>query len=251
MRTYFIAGNWKMNKIFGEVNTLLSQLKKMVAETRGIDIAVCPPYPYLSLAVEILKDTDIAVGAQNMGWERSGAFTGEVSPDMVKDVGCKYVILGHSERRKFFKEDDELINKKIKLAIASHLLPIVCIGESLQERENGDTEQVVKTQIEGCLKGLQTDEIEKITVAYEPVWAIGTGKTATPEQAQQVHEMLRNWIKNNYNREIAETIRIQYGGSVKPDNAKELLSQKDIDGALVGGASLDAESFIAIIKSCE
>lgn len=251
MRTYFIAGNWKMNKTFGEVNSLLSQLKKSVAGVSGIDIAVCPPYPYLSLAVDILKDTDVGVGAQNMAWERSGAFTGEVSPDMIKDVGCKYVILGHSERRQYFTENDELINKKIKLAIATDLLPIVCVGESLEQRENGETEQVVKSQIAGCLQGLETDAVEKITLAYEPLWAIGTGKTATPEQAQQVHQMLRNWIDTHYNREIAEAIRIQYGGSVKPDNAKELLSQKDIDGALVGGASLKADSFTEIIKSTE
>ncbi len=249
MRTYFIAGNWKMNKTFGEVNILLSQLKKMLADISAIDIAVCPPYPYLSLAVDILKDAEIDVGAQNMAWEKSGAFTGEVSPDMLKDVGCKYVILGHSERRKYFNEKDELINKKIKLAVSSDLYPIVCVGESLQQRENDETEHVVKTQLSGCLKGLLNKEIKKVTIAYEPIWAIGTGKTATPDQAQEVHQMIRNWIRNEYDRDIAESIRIQYGGSVKPENAEKLLSKADIDGALVGGASLEAESFTAIIKS--
>jgi len=249
MRTYFIAGNWKMNKTFGEVNILLSQLKKLLADISAIDIAVCPPYPYLSLSVDILKDTDIDVGAQNMAWEKSGAYTGEVSPDMLKDVGCTYVIVGHSERRKYFNETDDLINKKIKLAISSDLYPIVCLGESLQQRENDETEQVVKTQLSGCLKGLLNKEIEKVTIAYEPIWAIGTGKTATPDQAQQVHHMIRKWIENEYNRDIAESIRIQYGGSVKPNNAEQLLSKPDIDGALIGGASLEAESFAAIIKS--
>lgn len=249
MRTYFIAGNWKMNKTFGEVNILLSQIKKMVMDLSAIDIAVCPSYPYLSLAVEILKDSDIAVGAQNMAWERNGAYTGEVSPDMIKDVGCKYVILGHSERRKYFSESDELINKKIKLAIASDLYPIVCVGESLEQREKNETEEVIKNQITGCLKGLLLKEIQKVTIAYEPLWAIGTGKTATPQQAQQVHQMIRDWLSDDYDREIADSIRILYGGSVKPDNAEKLLSQPDIDGALIGGASLDAESFTAIIKS--
>ncbi|MFO7889864.1 MAG: triose-phosphate isomerase [bacterium] len=249
MRTYFIAGNWKMNKTFGEVNILLSELKKMIMDLSAIDIAVCPPYPYLSLAVEILKGSDIAVGAQNMAWEKSGAYTGEVSPDMIKDVGCKYVILGHSERRKYFSESDELINKKIKLAISSDLYPIVCVGESLEQRENNETEHIVKTQIAGCLRGLLLNEIQKVTIAYEPLWAIGTGKTATPEQAQKVHQMIRDWLRNDYDREIAESVRIQYGGSVKPENAELLLSQPDIDGALVGGASLEAESFAAIIKS--
>ncbi len=249
MRTYFIAGNWKMNNTFGEVNILLSKLKKLLADVSAIDIAVCPPYPYLSLAVEILKDTEITVGAQNMAWEKSGAYTGEVSPDMLKDVGCRYVILGHSERRKYFAEDDEFINKKIKLAISSGLNPIVCVGETLQQRENKETEHVIKSQIEGCLRGLLYREIRELTIAYEPIWAIGTGKTATPDQAQQAHQMIRDWIKREYDGDIAESIRIQYGGSVKPNNAEQLLSQVDIDGALVGGASLDAESFAGIIKS--
>lgn len=249
MRIPFIAGNWKMNNGLRETEALLKDLKQVLSDVSGVDVAVCPPFPFLKTASEILEGSDISVGAQNMCWEEKGAYTGEVAVQMLQDIGCKFVILGHSERRKYFNEKDELINKKLKLALSSDLNPIVCVGETLEDREAGRTEAVVEKQICGCFNGLIESEMKKVTVAYEPIWAIGTGKTATPDQAQQVHRLIRKWIEDNFSREVAEVIRIQYGGSVKPENAEQLLFLEDIDGALVGGASLKAESFEAIIKS--
>jgi len=249
MRKLFIAGNWKMNASTSETETLLEDLIAQVSDVQDIDIAVCPPCVYLHKAIYMTKDSPIEVGAQNCYMESKGAFTGEIAPEMLKDVGCRYVIIGHSERRHIFGETDDMINRKVKKALSSGLHVILCIGELLEEREARKTESVVEGQLDGGLKDLSETDLGKITLAYEPVWAIGTGKTATPDQAQEVHAFIRNWIQNKYGSSVSENIRIQYGGSVKPENAKELLEQPDIDGALVGGASLKADSFSAIIKA--
>ena len=249
MRKPFVAGNWKMHTTSSEVESLLGSLKSLLADVDGVDVAVCPPFPYLSLASRLLGGCRIRVGAQNMYWEEKGAYTGEVSALMLKDVGCDLVILGHSERRHVFGETNAMVHRKIRKALEVGLHPIVCVGERLEEREAGKTEQVVQTQVEGCLEGLSSQEMERITLAYEPVWAIGTGKTATPEQAQEVHRLIRVWLGRVFGEGVAERVRIQYGGSVKPENAKDLITQADIDGALVGGASLKAESFAAIVRA--
>jgi triosephosphate isomerase (TIM) len=252
MRTKVIAGNWKMYKDLNESAELLHGLKsKLAALPKGVKAIVCPPFTSLALAQKILEGSPIALGAQNMYPEDEGAFTAEVSPKMLKSVGCKYVILGHSERRQYFKETDEFINKKVKKALASGLIPIVCVGETLAEREKNITDQIVTTQVKGCLKDIPTSDIEKLIIAYEPVWAIGTGKVATPQQAQDVHKIIRTLLGQLYSDSISEKVVIQYGGSVKPDNAKELLHQPDIDGALVGGACLKADSFAAIVQAAE
>jgi triosephosphate isomerase (TIM) len=252
MRTKIIAGNWKMYKDLNESAELLHGLKaKLAALPNGVKAIVCPPFTSLALAQKILEGSPIALGAQNMYPEDEGAFTAEVSPKMLKSVGCKYVILGHSERRQYFKETDEFINKKVKKALASGLIPIVCVGETLAEREKNITDQIVTTQVKGCLKDIPTSDIEKLIIAYEPVWAIGTGKVATPQQAQDVHKLIRTLLGQLYSASISEKVVIQYGGSVKPDNAKELLHQPDIDGALVGGACLKADSFAAIVQAAE
>lgn len=249
MRKYVIAGNWKMNNDLKESEKLIVELKNLLQnEKPNCDVIVCPPFTSLSEAAKLLKGTQIKLGAQNMHFEDSGAFTGEVSASMLISVGCEYVILGHSERRNIFGETDEMINKKIKKALSVGLKPIFCVGELLEERENGSTNEVVKRQILRGLKGILDDEMKKIIIAYEPVWAIGTGKTASPAQAQAVHEFIRDLIEIEYSLETANDVTIQYGGSVKPENAKELISQKDIDGALVGGACLKADSFLGIIK---
>ncbi len=250
MRRKIIAGNWKMFNNLSETVKLIEELKaKINNEALNCDVIVCPPYTSLETADRSIKGSAIKLGAQNMYFEENGAFTGEVSASMLKSTGCEFVILGHSERRTIFKESDELINKKIKKALASGLKPIFCIGETLQEREEGITEKVVKTQVVNGLKDISAEEMGKIIIAYEPVWAIGTGKTATPDQAQEVHAVIRNLIAELYSKEVAYNLVIQYGGSVKPDNAAQLLSQPDIDGALVGGACLKADSFFAIIKA--
>lgn len=238
-----------MNTTASEVETLLNALKPLVEDVKDVDVAVCPPFPYLVSAFSILQGSGIQLGAQNMAWEESGAFTGEVSGRMLKDAGCDLVILGHSERRHIFHETDDMIRRKIKKALAFEIDPIVCVGETLDEREAEETKAVVQRQVEGCLGALTKEEMDKISIAYEPVWAIGTGKTATPDQAQEVHGFIRGWLKHQFSGEISGQVRIQYGGSVKPENAGELLSQPDIDGALVGGASLKAESFAAIVKA--
>ncbi len=250
MRNIVIAGNWKMNKNLNESAELIAGIKKELdAKSENVKVIVCPPFTSLDTAVELVKGTEIKVGAQNMYFEDSGAFTGEISADMLKSVGCEFVILGHSERRAIFNEDDETINKKIKKALNDGLKPIFCVGETLDEREKNITNKIVERQVKEGLKEITEDELKNIIIAYEPVWAIGTGKTATPGQAQEVHSFIRNLIRDLYSENAAEEVVIQYGGSVKPDNAKELLSQPDIDGALVGGASLKADSFVGIIKA--
>ena len=249
MRRKIIAGNWKMNNDLNSTISLISNLAKSLNNSENCEIIVCPPFTSLSEANAQIKNTAIKLGAQNMYFESEGAFTGEISAQMLKSVGCEFVILGHSERRAIFNESDSLINKKIKKAISSELKPIFCVGESLEQREKGVTKDIIKTQVTGGLKDISAEEIKTSIIAYEPVWAIGTGKNATPGQAQEVHEFIRSLIKEKYSEEIADNMIIQYGGSVKPDNAKDLLSQKDIDGALVGGASLKADSFLGIIRA--
>lgn len=249
MRKKIIAGNWKMNKNLLESFKLAEEIKSMLEkEPVNCDVVLCPPFTSLLKVGEVIKDCKIKLGAQNMYFEDSGAFTGEVSADMLLSVGCEYVILGHSERREIFNENDGLINRKIKQALARGLKPIFCVGEKLEQREAGITENIVKEQVVNGLNGISIDDMKNIIIAYEPVWAIGTGKTATPEQAEEVHIFIRNLIEILYTREIADNLIIQYGGSVKPENAKELLSQKNIDGALVGGACLKADSFMGILK---
>jgi triosephosphate isomerase len=250
MRKKVIAGNWKMNNDLSESKNLISKLAEALAgKSVNCDVIICPPFTSLSEASALVKGTQIKLGAQNMYFEESGAFTGEISASMLKSAGCEFVILGHSERRTIFGESDQVINKKIKKALASGLKPIFCVGETLEEREGNITNQVIERQIKEGLKDLSADDMKTIIVAYEPVWAIGTGKTATPAQAEEVHDFIRTQVKNLFNAEVADNIVIQYGGSVKADNAKELLSQKDIDGALVGGACLKADSFMGIITA--
>lgn len=250
MRKKVIAGNWKMNNDLKETQNLLSKLTSGISmDNLNCDVIVCPPFTSLFEAHTLLKDTKVKLGAQNMYFEPSGAFTGEISAAMLKSVGCEYVILGHSERRTIFGETDELINNKIKKANASGLKPIFCIGELLEEREAGITEKIIEKQIKSGLKDISSEEMGNVIIAYEPVWAIGTGKTASPEQAQEVHKFIRILINEKYGDSISENIIIQYGGSVNSKNAGELLFQKDIDGALVGGASLKADSFIEIIQA--
>lgn len=252
MRLKVIAGNWKMNKDLTETVELLNGLKKLYTEPlENVKVIVCPPFTSLSLAHELLQETPIELGAQNMYPETEGAFTGEISPKMLKSAGCKYVILGHSERRQYFAETDEFINKKARKALSEGLLPIICVGETLEQREKNITHEVVTRQVEGCLKDIPASDVEKLIIAYEPVWAIGTGKNATPAQAQEVHALIRSLLAKLYSQTTAEKVIIQYGGSVKPDNANDLLHQPDIDGALVGGACLKADSFVAIIRAAK
>jgi len=249
MRKTVIAGNWKMNNDLKESEKLIVEIKNLLQnEKLNCDVIVCPPFTSLSEASKLLNRSVIKLGAQNMHFEDNGAFTGEISASMLKSAGCEYVILGHSERRHIFGESDEVINKKIKKALSAGLKPIFCVGELLEERENGTTNDVVKRQVLKGLEGISANEMKNIMVAYEPVWAIGTGKTASPAQAQEVHEFIRDLIEIDYSLEVANDLVIQYGGSVKPENANELISQKDIDGALVGGACLKADSFLGIIK---
>lgn len=250
MRIKVIAGNWKMNNDINESRNLISKLLDGLKNlTADCEVVICPPFTSLSEASAMIKGSTIKLGAQNLHQEENGAFTGEVSAKMLFGAGCEFVIIGHSERRTIFKESDELINKKIQRAIKNNLKPIFCVGELLEEREKNVTEQVIKTQVLRGLENFPADELKSLIIAYEPVWAIGTGKTATPQQAEEVHAFIRKLIGNRFSEEFAENIRILYGGSVKPDNSKELLSQKNIDGALVGGACLNADSFLSIIKS--
>ncbi|NYE57314.1 triose-phosphate isomerase [Carboxydothermus ferrireducens] len=248
MRKPFIAGNWKMYKTPVEAAGFVRELIDSLKDVNGVDVAVCPPFPALWPVKEALEGSNIALGAQNMHFEKEGAFTGEVSPAMLQDIGVKYVILGHSERRAYFGETDELINQKIKAAFTWGLNPIFCVGETLEERERGITKAVVEIQVLKGLAGVTAEQAENLTIAYEPVWAIGTGKTATPDDAQEVCRFIRELLVKLFGREIADKVRIQYGGSVKPENIKELIAKPDIDGALVGGASLKVESFTAIVK---
>lgn len=247
MRKILIAGNWKMYKTIPEAINTVNSLKAGLHKVYDVEIVVCPPFTALHTVAGLLEDSVVDLGAQDMHYETEGAFTGEVSPLMLKDIGCRYVILGHSERRAYFKESNELINKKAKAAVKFNLIPIVCVGETLAEREAGRQLEVVRTQFAGTFKGFTAEEMDKVVLAYEPVWAIGTGKTATPEQAQEMHAFVRSLVLETFGEEIASEIRILYGGSVKPDNTAELIKQSDVDGALVGGASLKAESFAQIV----
>lgn len=249
MRKFFIAGNWKMNLLRDSSVALVRQIAEAIGSNGNVDVAVCPPNVYLGDVSAAAKGTNVGVGAQNAYFAADGAFTGEVSCSMLQDVGCKYVILGHSERRTLFGETDALVNQKLKVVLASGLIPIVCVGETLEEREAGKTSDVVSTQVKGSLAGLSGDEMAKTVLAYEPVWAIGTGKTATPVQAEEVHADIRQLLTTLFGADVANKVVIQYGGSVKADNALELLGQPNIDGALVGGASLKADSFMAIINA--
>ena len=250
MRNYVIAGNWKMYKDLNESITLISEIKKLLVNKKNnVQVILCPPFTSLETASALLKDSEIKLGAQNMHFETEGAFTGEISSKMLKSVGCEYVILGHSERRTIFHETDELINKKIIKALDEGLNPIFCIGETLEEREKNITNQILEKQISNGLKGISIDNLKIIIIAYEPVWAIGTGKTATPQQAEEAHSFIRKLISKIFSQEAAENLIIQYGGSVKPENSAELLKQNNINGALVGGACLKAQSFIEIINS--
>lgn len=250
MRIPLIAGNWKMYKNVDEAAELAATLKNVLKDvpTDKSEVAICPPYTDLQAVASVIKGSNIRLGAQNMYAAQEGAFTGEISPLMLRSVGVHYVILGHSERRQYFKETNEDINKKIKMALEYGLFPILCVGEKLEEREKGLAFDVIKDHVLGGLSGITKDKVTNIVIAYEPVWAIGTGKTATPDQAQEVHKFIRTTLASLYDAPTAETIRIQYGGSVKPDNAKTLMNMPDIDGALVGGASLKADSFEAIVK---
>ena len=247
MRRPLIAGNWKMNTNRASAVALAEAVAKQAAALDGVDLAVCPPSCYLDAVGRAIAGSKVALGAQNMYHEKDGAFTGELSATMLRDLGCKYVILGHSERRHILGETDAAVNKKLLAALAAGLLPIVCVGELLAEREAGKTLAVIQTQFDGSLAGLPAEQMAKVVIAYEPVWAIGTGKVATPQQAEDVHLALRKIIGERYNSSIADSVRLQYGGSVKPDNAAELLKQPDIDGALVGGASLKVDQFLGIV----
>ncbi|MHC5141416.1 MAG: triose-phosphate isomerase [Planctomycetota bacterium] len=249
MRKPFIAGNWKMNTDSVSAVALAAGLAKELSSVDTVDVAVCPPFVYLQSVAAALSASNIALGSQNVYFEEKGAFTGEISCAMLKDTSCAYAIIGHSERRHVLGESDAMINKKISAAISGGLLPIFCVGELLEERQGGTTNEVVAGQIKNGLEGISAESIQAVTVAYEPVWAIGTGLTATPEQAQEVHAMIRGLLADLYGNEIAQTIRIQYGGSAKPGNTAELMSQPDVDGLLVGGASLKVEDFAAMVKT--
>ena len=248
MRKPFICGNWKMNKTVSETKELLNGLKELVTDVDDVEIGVCPPAIDLTTAVDITKDSNIKVGAQNMHWEESGAYTGELSGAMLKDAELDYVIIGHSERREYFGETDESVNKKVKAAFKYDLKPIVCVGESLEERKADKAKDKVKKQVEKALEGLNEKEVEKSVIAYEPIWAIGTGESASAEEAEEMIFFIRETIAEDYS-EAAEKIRIQYGGSVKPYNVDEFMEKDNIDGALVGGASLKAEDFAGVVKN--
>ena len=249
-RTPLIAGNWKMNLNIDQSTALVKAIAEGMKGLSGVDVLVAPPFTNLYAVRQAIGKAGILLAGQNMCWEKDGAFTGEVSPRMLIDAGCSHVILGHSERRSLFKETDEMINSKVKAAFMTGLAPIVCIGETLAERENGWTFDVIRNQLKGSLKFfIEEGRMPNSTIlAYEPVWAIGTGRTATPEQAQEVHLFIRNWVKEVFDKDASDQIRVLYGGSVKPDNASSLMSCPDIDGALVGGASLKADSFMGIIR---
>ncbi len=247
-RRPIIAGNWKMNKTTAEARDLAAKLAPLVAGAKDREIVLAPTFTSLQTLGEAIKGTNMALAAQNMHWEDKGAFTGEISAEMLLDLGCKYVIIGHSERRQYFGETDETVNKKVKQALKKGLLPIMCVGETLAEREAGRLNEVIGRQLTGGLKDIGAEDMKRVVIAYEPVWAIGTGKTATPEQANEVHSLIRQKVKALYTVEIAERLRIQYGGSVTPDNVSSLMAKPDIDGALVGGASLKPESFAALVN---
>lgn len=249
MRRFFVAGNWKMNTTRSEARSLASGVASRLGKFDDLEVALFPPFPYLQTVRETLEDSSVELGAQNLYYEPAGAFTGEVSGPMLAGVGCRYVIVGHSERRHILGEDDRAVQRKVRSALDAGLHVVLCVGELLEERENNQTEQVVQRQWSSALDGVSAEQLRRVVLAYEPVWAIGTGKTATTDQAQAVHVYLRNLVSGGYNHGAAQEMRILYGGSVKPDNAQGLLEQADLDGALVGGASLDADSFLAIVAA--
>jgi triosephosphate isomerase len=249
-RRPFVAGNWKMHRTIGEAVDLIRQLREQLAAGRA-EVMVAPPFTALAAVKRALEGTGIALGAQNVHWEAQGAFTGEVSPPMLREVGCQYVIVGHSERRQLFGETDATVSRKALAVLHAGMRPIVCIGEALGERDAGRTLEVVSRQLHGSLAGIGMEEMAQVTLAYEPVWAIGTGRNATPAQAQEVHAHVRESLIGLFGRPVGSAVRIQYGGSVKADNAVELLGQPDVDGALVGGASLNAEQFAAIVAAAQ
>ena len=249
MRRPLVAGNWKMNTDRNSGRELGAALASAVGASSNVDVLVCPPFPYLTTVADAVAGSAVALGAQDVYFETSGAFTGEVAVDMLKDVNCTHVILGHSERRHVIGEDDAITNKKVHAALSGGLIAVLCVGELLEEREADQTEAVLDRQMAGGLAGVTAEQMANVVIAYEPVWAIGTGKTATPDQAESAHAHLRTWLANNYNSEIADATRILYGGSVKPANAAELMSQSNVDGALVGGASLKADLFVPIIEA--
>jgi triosephosphate isomerase len=248
MRKPLIAGNWKMYQATAEAVALVGRLRALLADVAGVDVVVCPPFTAIQAAAEALKGSRIGLGAQNMHWEAEGAYTGEVSPVMLMDLGCRYVILGHSERRQYFGETDLNVNRKVKAALRYHLVPILCVGETLGQREEGRTFPVVEGQIRGGLSDIPPQAGTGIVVAYEPVWAIGTGRTATPEQAATVHAFIRKQLGELWGEAAGMAVRILYGGSVKPDNIDALMAEPEINGALVGGASLKADGFARIVR---
>ncbi len=250
MRKPIIAGNWKMFKTVPEAVSFLNEVKGK-AEVSGVESVICAPYTNLPALVQAAKGTSLRIGAQNLHWEDNGAFTGEVSGVMLKDLGINYVIIGHSERRAYFAETDGTVNKKVHAAFKHGLTPIVCVGEKLEEREAGQTKEICKTQTEAAFQGLSKDQAAQVVIAYEPIWAIGTGKSSTAEDAQDVIGYIRGLVADLYDSEIAQSVRIQYGGSVKPGNIAEYIAQKDIDGALVGGASLEPASFIQLVEGAK
>jgi len=247
MRKAIIAGNWKMHYTVEEAVKVVEDLKPLVKDA-SCEVVVCPTFVCLDAVVKAAKGSNVKVGAQNMHFEEKGAFTGEVAPGMLEAMKVDYVIIGHSERRQYFAETDETVNKKLKAAFAHNLIPILCVGESLEEREGNKTEAVIGTQIEKDLEGLKAEQVESLIIAYEPIWAIGTGKTATSEQANDTIKAIRAMVAKGFGKEVADKVRIQYGGSVKPSTIKEQMEQSDIDGALVGGASLIASDFAAIVN---
>ncbi len=249
MRTPLIAGNWKMNLLRADASTLTTAIAASVADVKDVDVLLCPPFVLLDTVRAAMDGSSLKLGAQHVYNEPSGAYTGEISAKMLTDAGCDYVIIGHSERRQFFGMTDASVRHKVKAALDEGLTPIVCVGETLDEREDGSTPKVIERQISGALERFKPADVQKMVIAYEPVWAIGTGKTATPEMAQEVHAFIRAWLKVAVNEKVANDVRILYGGSMKAANASELLGQPDIDGGLIGGASLKADEFSAIIQA--
>lgn len=247
-RNILMAGNWKMHNTVDEATELVQQLKEALADVNDREILVCPPFTALRAVGRVLDGSNIRLGAQNLYPADEGAYTGEVAPRMLFDVGCRYVVLGHSERRRYFKETNEFISHKLEAALAHGLKPILCVGETLAERDAGRERVVVSTQVRECLQGIGTEAMREVTIAYEPVWAIGTGRTATPEQANDMHRAIRDVLSGLYGENIAQAACIMYGGSVKPNNVDEIMARTDIDGALVGGASLKADSFVRIVR---
>jgi triosephosphate isomerase (TIM) len=249
MRKPIIAGNWKMHKTASEAKTFTEEVKGLVPDTDKVDSVICAPALFLENLVEQTKDTKVEIGAQNMHFEESGAFTGEVSPVALADLGVKYVIIGHSERREMFNETDDSVNKKTLAAFKHSLIPIVCVGETLEQRENNETKDLVGSQVKKALTGLTEDQVKQTVIAYEPIWAIGTGKSSTAEDANEVCAHIRQVVASEFSQSAADSVRVQYGGSVKPNNIKEYMAQSDIDGALVGGASLEPQSFLQLLEA--